>query len=269
MKLKEELTMEFNHVTVTYEENIAILALDSPPANALSSTMITELRTILKQFQDDSNVHAIILTGAGKFFAAGANIKEFVPAMGDYQKGIDMSKAGQDLCNELEFMTKPVIAAINGPALGGGLEVAMGCHFRIASEKATIGLPEVKLGLVPSFGGTQRLSRITSVATALELILTGKHIDSDKALELGIVQAKVSSDELMSTAKTIARSFVEGNSMQSVTRAVESVVQGAQKSFSDGLQREKEIFGELFLTEDAKEGVQAFVEKRKPNFRHQ
>ncbi|NBJ69894.1 MULTISPECIES: enoyl-CoA hydratase-related protein [Clostridia] len=261
--------MELNHLTVTYEEHIAILTLDSPPANALSSAMIAEMRTTLQQIENQSDVHAIILTGAGKFFAAGANIKEFVPAMGDYQKGIHMSKAGQDLCNELEAMKKPVIAAINGPALGGGLEVAMGCHYRIASNKATVGLPEVKLGLVPSFGGTQRLTRITGVATALELILTGKHIDSYQAQELGIVQVTVAADELMAAAKTIAHSFVAGNSMQSVTRAVESVVQGARKSFADGLQRENEIFGELFLTADAKEGVQAFVEKRKPDFHHQ
>lgn len=260
--------MELNHLTLTYKKNVAILTMDSPPANALSSAMITEMREVLKQLQDNSEVHAIILTGAGRFFAAGANIKEFVPAMGDYNKGIEMSKAGQNLCNELEAMTKPVIAAINGPALGGGLEVAMGCHYRIASDNATLGLPEVKLGLVPSFGGTQRLSRITSIATALELILTGKHIDSQKAFELGIVQLTVSADELMSTAITIASSFIEGNSMQSITRAVESVVQGYYQSISDGLKRENEIFGELFLTSDAKEGVQAFVEKRKPQFRH-
>ncbi|GAA0425016.1 MAG: enoyl-CoA hydratase-related protein [Bacillota bacterium] len=260
--------MEFKYIKITYNSNIAVVELNNPPANALSTTTIGELRSAFKQLADAENVHAVILTGSGKFFAAGADIKEFVPAMGDYDRGIQMSELGQQLCNDIEQLKKPVIAAINGPALGGGLELAMGCHFRIAVNEAKLGLPEVKLGLIPSFGGTQRLARITNMATALDLILSGKHIASQEAVKHGLIQVTVSAEELMSTALTIANSFTEGNSMASVTRAIQSIVKGIHEPFEEGLKREKQKFAELFLTEDAKEGVQAFVEKRKPSFHH-
>lgn len=260
--------MDYQHLALTIESKIAMVEINAPPANTLSTKCITELRTAVKDLASMQDIQGIIITGARRFFVAGADIKEFVPALGDEQKGLAMSEAGQSLCNEIEALQKPVIAAINGPALGGGMELAMACHFRIASEKAVFGLPELKLGLIPSFGGTQRLSRMTSTATALDLILTSKQITSDKAQALDIIQVVVPSEELLSTALTVAKSFVDGKSMTSVKRAIECVIKGNNETLEDGLARESKHFGELFLTADAKEGVEAFIEKRTPKFKH-
>lgn len=258
--------MDYHFLKITHENNIAIVEIKIPPANTLSSASIAELRSVMKSINEKEHIKGVIITGSGHFFAAGADIKEFVPVLGDYKKGLAISVAGQALCDEIEAIEKPVIAAINGPALGGGLELAMACHFRVASENAILGLPELKLGLIPSFGGTQRLSRITNTATALELILTSKQISSIEAETLGIVQVTVSADELMPTAMTIAKSFVDGKSMTSVKRAIECVIKGYNEPIKSGLERERKQFAELFLTEDAKEGVHAFIEKRDPDF---
>lgn len=260
--------MSYEFLNIVYEENLAIVEIDIPPANTLSSGSIAELRKAVKELEDNEEVFAVIMTGAGRFFVAGADIKEFIPAMGDYHKGLAMAEAGQALCDEIEAMSKPVIAAINGAALGGGLELAMGCHFRIASENAILGLPELNLGLIPAFGGTQRLSRLTNVATALELILTSKQMSAEEAKEHGVVQVVVPQEELLNTAKATAKAFLAGNSMESVTRAVECVVKGYNETIALGLERERKYFGELFLTHDAKEGVEAFAEKRSPQFKH-
>jgi enoyl-CoA hydratase len=260
--------METKFANIRKQNFITIVEVNNAPANALSSACIAELRSIFSMLAEDDETRAIILTGAGRFFVAGADIKEFVSALGDQEKGLTMAKAGQALCDEIEAMKKPVIAAINGPALGGGLELAMGCHFRISSDTAILGLPELKLGLLPTFGGTQRLSRITNMATALDLILTSKQVSGKEAAELGLVQLVVSQEELLPTALLIAQSFLEGKSMTSITRAVECITQGYNENMSEGLKREREKFSELFLTDDAKEGIQAFIEKRKPNFIH-
>lgn len=260
------MTTQFTNTTI--ENKIAIVEIDHAPANALSSSCITELRTVFKDLAENEAVHAVILTGAGRFFIAGADIKEFTDALGNQEKGLKMAHHGQKICDEIEAMTKPVIAAINGPCLGGGLEVALGCHYRISTPSAILGLPELQLGLIPTFGGTQRLSRMTDVSTALALTLTSQKLTGEEAKEKGIVNLVVADDLLLSTAKTIAQSFIEGKSMTSVTRAVECIIQGANETLEEGLKRERIRFSELFLTEDAKEGVEAFVEKRKPEFKH-
>ncbi|MBD8004067.1 enoyl-CoA hydratase-related protein [Bacillus norwichensis] len=253
---------------VNKEGTIKIVKVDHPPANTLSSACIDHLRYIFQELAEDEETSAIILTGSGRFFVAGADIKEFVSAFGHQERALKMAEAGQAICDEIEAMKKPVIAAINGPALGGGLELALSCHYRIASNQAILGLPELKLGLLPTFGGTQRLSRITNTATALNLILTSKQLSPDEALELGIIQMVTEPEELLPVAKTIARSFIDGKSMTSVSRTIECVVQGMKEEIQSGLERERKRFAELFLTEDAKEGVQAFIEKRKPQFKH-
>lgn len=253
---------------VRKEGSISIINLDNPPANTLSSECINNLRSIFRELAEDEETSAIILTGSGRFFVAGADIKEFVSSFGQQEKALKMAEAGQAICNEIEEMKKPVIAAINGPALGGGLELALGCHFRIASNKAILGLPELKLGLLPTFGGTQRLSRITNTATALNLILTSKQLNPDEALNLGIIQMITEPDDLLPTAKAIAQSFIEGKSMTSISRTIECVMKGTKEDLQAGLERERMRFAELFLTEDAKEGVQAFIEKRQPEFKH-
>ncbi|MGE7876659.1 enoyl-CoA hydratase-related protein [Peribacillus muralis] len=260
--------MNYKYAKVEKENFITVVTLNNPPANTLSSSCIAELRILLQELGRDEETRAIILTGAGRFFVAGADIKEFVSKLGDQEQGLALAEGGQALCDEIEALKKPVIAAINGPALGGGLELAMSCHFRIASEQATVGLPELKLGLIPTFGGTQRLRKITDTATALELILTGRTLCASEAVELGIAQLAVKEAELLKTATAIAASFVEGKSMTSVMRAVECIVQGSSESMEQGLERERKRFAELFLTADAKEGIHAFVEKREPDFKH-
>lgn len=261
--------MAYHYTSITNEKGIAILVINNPPANTLSSKCIAELRLRIKMLSEDTETKAIIITGAGRFFVAGADIKEFVSAFGDKEKGLAMAEAGQALCNEIELLNKPVIAAINGPALGGGLELAMGCHYRIAADTAVVGLPELKLGLIPTFGGTQRLRNLTSIPVALELILTGKQLSAAEAVENDIVQLTVPYEELLQTAKTLANSLIAGKSMTSITRVIECIINGSNETLHDSLMRERKKFAELFLTSDAKEGVQAFIEKRLPQFKHE
>ncbi|MBP2257336.1 enoyl-CoA hydratase-related protein [Virgibacillus alimentarius] len=260
--------MDNKYTNLTYEGSLAILEINAPPANALSSACINELREVIAELDNNEDVFAVIITGHGRFFVAGADIKEFIPAMGNDQRGLEMAKAGQALCDEIESMRKPVIAAINGPALGGGLELAMGCHIRIASDEAILGLPELNLGLIPTFGGTQRLSRLTGVSTAVDLILSGKQLSAKEAVSYGIVKEVVSKDELMFRAGAIANSYIKNKSMQAISRTVQAIVKGNNETIDSGLKRERELFAELFLTHDAKEGVEAFSEKRSPNFKH-
>lgn len=260
------MVMVNEYSKLTKRDHISVVEINHPPANTLSSACIKALHPAFQQAAQDEDTKAIIVTGTGRFFAAGADIKEFVSALGDAERGAAMSEAGQLLCNDIESIKKPVIAAINGPALGGGLEIAMACHFRIASEQAILGLPELKLGLIPGFGGTQRLSRLTNLATAVKLILTSKQLTAKEAEEIGLVQLVIPSDELLSTAESIAQSFIEGKSMTSISRVIECIVQGYKESLAAGLERERKRFAELFVTNDAKEGAQAFVEKRKAEF---
>lgn len=260
--------MSYEFLNITYEENIAVVEINVPPANTLSSGSIKELRQAVAELEKNDDVQAIVMTGAGRFFVAGADIKEFVPALGSYDQGLEMAKAGQALCDEVEALKKPVVAAINGAALGGGLELAMGCHYRIAAKDAILGLPELKLGLIPAFGGTQRLSRLTDIGTAVDIILTGKQLKGDEAKELGIVHQSVELDDLRETALATAKALVDGKSMTSVSRALEAITSGYNDSIENGLKLERELFAELFLTDDAKEGINAFVDKRDPEFKH-
>lgn len=260
--------LSYKYVTLEKENDITTVTLNNPPANTLSSSCIAEMRSLFQELDQDDDTKAIIITGAGRFFAAGADIKEFVSKLGDQEQGLALAEGGQALCDEIEALKKPVIAAINGPALGGGLELAMSCHFRIISDQATVGLPELKLGLIPAFGGTQRLRNITDTATALDLILTGRTLSAHEAVELKIAKLAVKKEELLKTARAVAASFLEGKSMTSVMRAVECIIQGSNESMEQGLERERKRFAELFLTSDAKEGIHAFVEKRKPDFHH-
>ncbi|KKB73124.1 MULTISPECIES: enoyl-CoA hydratase-related protein [Bacillus] len=260
--------MNCKYVALEKEHFITTVTLNNPPVNTLSSSCIAELRSLFRELAADDDTRAIIITGEGRFFAAGADIKEFVSKLGDERQGLALAEGGQALCNEIEALKKPVIAAINGPALGGGFELAMSCHFRIISDQATVGLPELKLGLIPAFGGTQRLRKIAGTAAALDLILTSRPLSAHEAVELKIAQLAEKEEELMKTATAVAMSFVEGKSMTSVMRAVECIIQGSNENMEQGLERERKRFAELFLTSDAKEGIHAFVEKRKPDFHH-
>lgn len=260
------MTNEFIHLT--HEKKLAIIEIDNAPANALSTGVIKELRKTLKKVNHNEDVHAAIITGKGNFFVAGADIKEFIPNMGDKEAGLKMSKAGQLVCDEIELMKKPVIAAINGLALGGGLEIALASHIRLISESAQVGLPELKLGLLPSFGGTQRLTKMVGLSEAMDIILTSKQLTAQETMDLGITKEVLPVDQLLDRAKELANSYVEGNSFESISRVVDALVSGYNSDFRTGLEKENELFAELFLTKDAKEGVEAFNEKRTANFKH-
>lgn len=255
-------------IQVKKENQLAIIEIDHAPANALSSEVIKELREVVSHVNNDSEVHAVILSGVGRFFIAGADIKEFIPALGSKEKGLEMAYQGQLVCDEIEAMKKPVIAAINGPCLGGGLEVALACHIRLASEEAVLGLPELNLGLIPAFGGTQRLTELLGKSTALELILTSKQLSAVEAKDLKLVRDVYQSNDLLKEAKELARSLTEKNSYQAIKRTTQAIISNGKRKL-DGYKIERELFSELFETKDASEGIHAFVEKRKARFKHE
>lgn len=252
-------------VTLEVANHIATLTIQSPPANALSSTLLNDLETQLNEIEGDSTVKAIILKGEGRFFSAGADIKEFTSLQdaSDYEA---VARNGQELFERIEKFPVPVIAAIHGAALGGGLELAMACHIRIVTESAQLGLPELNLGIIPGFAGTQRLPQLVGNAKAYELILTGDPITGSEAANIGLANHAVAEDELFDTADKLAEKIV-AKSKPTIEKVMELVPYAKFASFSAGVVAEAEAFGEVFGNEDAKEGVQAFIEKRSPNFK--
>ncbi|MFD1039437.1 enoyl-CoA hydratase [Virgibacillus byunsanensis] len=258
--------MNFKNVLFKVENHVAYVSVNNPPANALNSDMITGVKDCFEYLSKDEDVKVVVLTGEGKFFVAGADIKEFTKGFDNTEIGESMAEAGQELCDKIEQMEKPVIAAINGACLGGGLELAMGCHLRIAANEAKIGLPELTLGLIPGFGGTQRLSRLTNKAKALELILTSEFVNGEEAANIGLVNLSVPLDELTAVTKKLAESIALKKSLPSINAAVQAVNQGFDMSQSDGLALEAKLFGQMFGTDDMKEGVNAFLEKRSAVF---
>jgi enoyl-CoA hydratase len=233
--------------------------------NALNSELIKDLSVELKNADEDKETRVVILTGAGeKAFVAGADISEF--AHFDEVQGRELSQKGQDLLfTAVEQMKTPVIAAVNGFALGGGLELAMSCHMRMASENARLGLPEVSLGVIPGYGGTQRLAQLVGKGKALEMITSAQMIDAQEAYRLGLVNKVVGQEELLDECRKLAGKIAR-NSPAAVGLAIRSV--NAQYSEGvDGYQVEIDSFGDCFKSEDFKEGTQAFLEKRKPTFK--
>jgi len=233
--------------------------------NALNKATLAELHTALHDAFHNENVGGIIITGAGeKAFVAGADISEF--AEFDSEKGEELARKGhKNVFDYIENSSKPIIAAINGFALGGGLELALACHIRIASNNAKMGLPEVSLGLIPGYGGTQRLTRLVGRGRALEMILTGDMITAEDAHAFGLVNHVTSPEELLPAAEAIMGRILTRAplALQSAIRAVNS---STQKDVN-GFEEEIELFGQCFDTADFKEGVSAFLEKRKPAFR--
>ena len=233
--------------------------------NALNSQLIKDLSTELHKADEDKETRVVILTGAGeKAFVAGADISEF--ANYNEVEGRELSQRGQDLLfTAVEQMKTPVIGAVNGFALGGGLELAMSCHMRIASENARLGLPEVSLGVIPGYGGTQRLAQLVGKGKALEMITSAQMIDAQEAYRLGLVNKVVSQAELLDECRKLAGKIAK-NSPSAISLAIRSV--NAQYSEGvDGYQVEIDSFGDCFKSQDFKEGTQAFLEKRKPDFK--
>lgn len=256
-------------VELRKEDQVATLVINSPPVNALSSEVTAELMQHLEELTRDNEVRVVILTGAGdKAFVAGADIKEF-PILFQGKAGLaaEFALAGHKMFNALDNFPKPVIAAVNGLALGGGCELALACDLRIAADTAQFGLPEIKLGLFPGGGGTQRLPRLVGEAKAKELMYLGDSISAHEALQIGLVNRVVPSQELAAETMKLAQKMASrpGVALNLIKQAVK---RGSQVSLEEGLKIEADLFDRVFLTEDVKEGVMAFIEKRKANFKH-
>ena len=250
-------------VLKSLEDGILTLTIHRPEAlNALNGNVIDALSAALEAAQENREVRVIVLTGAGdKAFVAGADIKEFADY--DQAQGEELARRGQrDLFDRVEQSRKPIVAAVNGFALGGGLELAMAAHVRIASSNARMGLPEVSLGVIPGYGGTQRLAQIVGKGKAMEMVLTGGMIDAESALACGLVNQVVDQELLLETAHVMAGKIAK-NAPTALSAALDSILAGYSR---DGFGVEIARFGECFATQDFKEGTTAFLEKRKPQF---
>ncbi len=248
------------------ENQIGILTIDRLKAlNTMNPDVLREMDQSVKDFIADENVGVIILTGAGeKAFIAGADIK--VMQQLDRKGALDFGKLGQEITMTIEDSPKPVIAAVNGYALGGGCEISLACHIRFASENAKFGQPEVKLGLIPGWGGTQRLPRIVGKGIATELIIGGHMIDAQEAYRIGLVNKVFPLTDLLKESIKFAQ-VILGNGPNCVAESLHCINESAGHSLIDGLDMEVEAFSQLFETEETTEGLTAFVEKRKAEFR--
>lgn len=256
--------MSHKNLKLTVENNILEITITREYCfNALNKESVSELTVAIAEAQVNNKIKAILITGIGKSFASGADIKEFVGLT--LEEGKALALFGQAAFKSIENSKKPVLAAINGYALGGGCELAMACHLRIASEKAIFGQPEVKLGIIAGYGGTQRLIQYIGKTKAMELHLSGKSIDAQTALNLGLVNYVVPHEQLMNESKSLLKEIII-NSSKSIEGIIKSV-----NSFYDanesGFENEINEFGKCFLTKDSVEGIQAFLDKRKPDFK--
>lgn len=257
--------MDLERIVYQKDGKVAIIKINYPPANTLGSKTIEELDVTFNKANNDPDIKAIVLTGEGKIFIAGADLKE-INSISAEQDGEKMALAGQRVFDMVEGMKKPVIAAINGACLGGGMELAMACHIRVASESAKFGQPEINLGLIPGFGGTQRLARLTNKSIALEWILTGDMHTADDAFRLGLVNKVVPTEKVVEEALNLAKKIAEKSGV-AISMAIEAINTGLESNQKLGLEKEASLFGRICSTEDKKEGVQAFLEKRAPIFK--
>lgn len=256
--------MSFEDILISVEEPVGIITFNRPNVlNALRTRLLGEVGEALAEMERNARLRAVVITGAGeKAFAAGADISE-LNALASAGSGADQARSGQALTRQIERMRKPVIVAVNGYALGGGCEIAMAGDILIASENAKFGQPEVNLGLIPGYGGSQRLTRLVGKGMASYLCLTGETIDANEALRIGLVQKVVPASELMNEAKRIA-ALIASKAPLAIAACKRAINNGAHLSIDDGLEIEALEFGTLVDTEDIKEGTRAFLEKRKP-----
>jgi enoyl-CoA hydratase len=257
--------MTLENVRTEAKDGVLIVTIDRPKVlNALNAQTVEEIGAAVESARDDDSIRCIIVTGAGeKAFVAGADINEL--ARMTPIAGKEVAEKGQRVFRAIERFPKPVIAAVNGFALGGGCELALACHIRIASEKAQLGLPEVTLGIIPGYGGTQRMARLLGKGKALELILTGDRIGAAEAERIGLVNKVVPADQLMTVAEEMARTIAKRGPV-AVRAAIEAVMSGSDMPFDEGQRLEATLFGLLASTDDMKEGMGAFLEKRPAEF---
>ncbi len=258
----------FSNLLYSSKDGIATVTVNRPTVrNALNGDTVAELRAVFEEIRNDDAIRVAILTGAGdKAFVAGADINELAGLATQPDAGKDYALSGQAVFDAIERLGKPVIAAVNGYALGGGCELAMACTLRIASENAAFGQPEVKLGITPGYGGTQRLPRLVGKGRALQILLTGDLVTSAEALRIGLVNQVVPFAELSLTVEAVAKKIM-GNAPLAVKFCLEAVHRGMEMTLEQGQFVEAAVFGLCCATEDMKEGTRAFLEKRAPSFK--
>ena len=256
--------MSYSLIELAVVDRVATLTVNRPDKlNALNAATIGELGAAIDEIRRRDDIGGVILTGAGRAFIAGADINEL--ANQSPLEARQRALRGQHVFRQFESSPKPVIAAVNGFALGGGCELAMACHIRLASDAAKFGQPEVKLGICPGYGGTQRLPRLVGTGRALQLLMTGEIIDAAEALRIGLVNRVVTSGELLPTADALLRQML-ANAPLALSACIDAVLRGTETSLEDGLALEAAHFGVLASTQDMAEGTRAFLEKRAPAF---
>jgi enoyl-CoA hydratase/carnithine racemase len=263
---------ERQFVKVSIEDKVATITIDHAPVNALNAQVLDELSAVVDEIIANPDAKAAVITGGGQLaFVAGADINVF-DALMKQANGAAEAQAreflakGQTTFTKIENAPKPFIAAINGVALGGGMELAMACHLRVIGDRAKLGQPEINLGIIPGWGGTQRLPRIVGKAKAIELILTGDQITAQEALRLNLVNKVVPGGEVLKTARDLARKIAQKGAV-AISAALEAITIGSARPLPEGLALEGELIGKVFRTEDMREGVTAFLQKRQPAFK--
>lgn len=245
--------------------HVATVTIQRPPANALSTALIQGLSSMLDEVEKNDSIRVILLKGEGRFFSAGADIKEFT-TIASGEEFSELARNGQRVFDRMERFPKPIIAAIHGAALGGGLEVALSCHIRLVADNAKLGLPELQLGLIPGFSGTQRLPKLVGEAKAIEMLLTSVPLTGHEAVQWGLANQSYPEEELFAKAMNLAEKIAEKSPVS--VRAALSLMAFTRNSSQDkGSEMEAVLFGKVFDSQDAKEGIQAFIEKRKPTFK--
>ena len=254
-----------NTLRLNVENQVGYVSINRPPANALATDLLEDLSTMFDSLEGNEDIRVVVLYGEGKFFSAGADIKEFTTVTSE-ENFSTLSKKGQNLFERIEQFKKPVIAAIHGAALGGGLELAMACHLRYVTENAKLGLPELQLGLIPGFAGTQRLTRYVGAAKAAEMMFTSEPISGSEAVTKGLANQSFADEELMDKVKIIAGK-IAAKSPIALEKAIHLINYAKHERYYQGVEEEAIQFGKIFVTEDAKEGIHAFLEKRLPIFK--
>ncbi|PDT76967.1 enoyl-CoA hydratase-related protein [Sinorhizobium sp. BJ1] len=254
--------MPYTKLAVEKQNGYVVAAINHPPANALGQRVLIDLNTLLDETLEYPEIRVIVLTGTGeKLFSAGADVTEFNSVQAEDKSKIE----GNDLFSKIENYPKPVIAAIQGSAYGGGTEIALACHFRILAETAKIGLPEVKLGIMPGWGGTQRLPRLIGKTKALEMLLTGDPLSSEEAFSFGLVNKVVLASQVLPEAMALAARLAQGAPV-AIRGILKAVTKGLESTIDEGIKIEDAASAVVSASEDAKEGPRAFLEKRKANF---
>ena len=260
-----QLSTKLENVKLELEDHILVVTMNRPKAlNALNNQTLDELQEVTKMIAEDDDVYGVIITGEGRGFVAGADIVQMKPYKSE--EGRTYAGYAQDTFNKIEALDKPVIAAVNGFALGGDCELALSCDIRIASEKAVFGQPEVTLGIMPCFGGTQRLPRLIGTGLAKEMIYTGRQVKAEEAKQFGLVNKVVAAEELIDTAKAMMKDILKVSPI-GIKYAKIAINKGADMDLKNGLELEKDLVGLCFATEDKEIGMTAFLEKAKPSFR--